>query len=587
MKRWVIMAVACSFVACGGTDDGTGGGGTADGGGLGDAHLQTACVLDSDCDDGKMCHTPHCVGGTCQYQEMACSGGDDCNDAACVEGTGCKITAKPDKGVCMANGMPGTCMGGACLPLPTCYDTSSSFNSVACDSSPSSDSTDPSTSTSSPTTVIDTYACATMETGPEVAYQFVPATEGDVTFSLKAKTPAVDGGTEPDLDLIVLDGSCTTSAACMNAQRSGGGYDGITAGSGQERVSFHALVGHTYYVVIDGKAGAKGDYTLTVDSCGACNATLAPALACNLSMPVSGDTSKGQSKLSMYTCTQGTSTAMVSAPGNELPFLFSTSAPTDVHATAKVVNASGPVTLLALPTTSGVCDPMSCKGSATSSAGTAQLSFTASPDFSDNVKYWVVVDTAASSDATFGLQLACDPYCHYNFDNVDCSTKTAPSGANNAQTGSTNDVSAWGPAGGPACGGMTNLTGSEYVYKFHKTATTNLPKYRFTLAATTDNKHLGLVILDAGKTDPSTTCTPTLGCANTKAVTVAASGSTLASTGTYVSAGPNSSDGGTTGKTAVVDLTTGTTGEHYYWIVVDGVNGDTSDFALSLDSGCP
>jgi hypothetical protein len=133
---------------------------------------------------------------------------------------------------------------------------------------------------------------------------------------------------------------------------------------------------------------------------------------------------------------------------------------------------------------------------------------------------------------------------------------------------------------------MSNLSGAEYVYLFHKTTTTNLPKYRFTLASSTANKHLALVILDAGTTSP-TSCDPRITCASTAAVTVAATTTTLASTGTYVAAGTGTTEGGTKGKTAVVDLTTGTLTDHYYWVIVDGVSGDAGSYALSIDSGCP
>jgi hypothetical protein len=368
----------------------------------------------------------------------------------------------------------------------------------------------------------------------------------------------------------------------VNPALPGGGYAGVTAGQGDESVTFHAMSGHTYYFVVDGKDAAnKGDFTLSVDSCGACHATPATTLACNMSMPVSGDTSKGQSLLSSYTC----GTNMVSLAGKEQTFKLAGAAPysVTVKATATVSNASGAATLLALPESAGACNPDLCAGSANTASGAASLKFDVTPDFSDTFSYWVVVDTA-SADATYGLSVACAPYCsNYFGDYVDCSYKTVT--GTNDQYGSTNDVSAWGPASA-ACGGMKNLTGSEYVYLFHKVTTTNMPKYRFTLTANTSNKHLALVVLDAGTTNP-TGCDPMIACANTAPATVAASGTVLASTGSYIAASPGTTDGGTKGKTAVVDLTTGTLTDHYYWVIVDGVTGDSSDYSLTLTSGCP
>ena len=55
-----------------------------------------------------------------------------------------------------------------------------------------------------------------------------------------------------------------------NADEKLGAVDGLIVDSDS---------GRTYYIVVDGKNGAVGDYTLTVDSCGACNAASSPALA--------------------------------------------------------------------------------------------------------------------------------------------------------------------------------------------------------------------------------------------------------------------------------------------------------------------
>jgi hypothetical protein len=595
MKLWVSVGVLCSlyaFVGCGGDDNGGIGGG---GGGPGD-HVQQGCNADQDCDDGNKCHVARCQSHVCANPAKECPAQDECNAGVCNPDDGsCSTDTSNEGGNCLTQqAQPGTCQTGACLALPTCYDPQTSYNYMDCTSTPNDDSNDPATSWSYPTTVMNDYPCAAKETGPEVAYQFTPPVEGDVTVSLKAKPKSTtDGGTpdggatgpKPDLDLIILDGSCTAQATCANPQLPGGGYQGVTAGSGDEKVTFHAVTGHTYYLVVDGHDGATGDYTLSVDSCGACNAATATKIACNQSMTVSGDTSKGQSLLSSYTCAAGASSQMLTLGGKEQTFQFTGSAPysVTVKATAQIVNASGAATLLALPSTQGACDPAACAGAAATTNGAATLPFNATPDFSDTFSYWLVVDTA-SSDATYGLSLTCQPYCsNYFGDYVDCTYKTVT--GSNDQYGSTNDVAQWGPASA-ACGAMTNLTGAEYVYLFHKTTTTNMPKYRFTLTASTSNKHLALVILDAGTTNPAS-CDPVVNCASTAAATVAATTTKLASTGTYTAASPGTTDGGTKGKTATVDLTTGTLAEHYYWVIVDGVKGDVSDYSLTLESGCP
>ena len=67
--------------------------------------------------------------------------------------------------------------------------------------------------------------------------------------------------------------------------------------TGSESVTFHAMAGHTYFVVVDGKAGAMANYHVEIAACGACQPTPSTTLACNSSMPLSGDTSHGKPAL--------------------------------------------------------------------------------------------------------------------------------------------------------------------------------------------------------------------------------------------------------------------------------------------------
>jgi hypothetical protein len=192
----------------------------------------------------------------------------------------------------------------------------------------------------------------------------------------------------------------------------------------------------------------------------------------------------------------------------------------------------------------------------------------------------VSVDTQAGGDTPYGLAFECLPYC-VRSGAIDCGQRTV--------SGSTASdphlVRGWGPPASP-CGGLTGLTGNEHVLLFQKPPTIDLPVYRFTLSALTAGKHQALLVLDADTGTPAV-CDPTLSCASTQPQLVAAAGATLASTGSYIAAGPGTSDGGPSGKSTVVDLTTDTTDAHTYWVIVDGVGGDVSDFTLGLDSGCP
>jgi hypothetical protein len=566
---------------------------------LGDGHVQTGCNIDADCDDGNACHTGKCniVTHVCSFDDKQCTPADSCSTATCDPSDGtCKSTPANDNGSCTTtSGAAGTCMTGFCMQIPSCFDSVNSFLSLSCAtgfSGADDNDNDPFNVGSGATHAVNDYGnCATGETAPEVAYPFSNTTASDqlVTVHLELQNlGAVDAGTpdggtpaETDLDLIILEGTqCNGQVACVNPARAGGGFQGITANTANETVTFTAKANTSYFIVVDGKGSAS--YHIEIQACGACQPTPTNTLSCNQSMSVNGDTSQGTSALASYTCGGNT----LPGAGSEQIFFFTPVGSVAQQVRTTVTNPSSAVTLAAIGQNSSLqCDAaMSCLAGANAPAGTStSITFSADRGFSATPNhYFVVVDAPMSgTNATYGLQFDCLPSCSHSGD-LDCSSNKTVSGNNGSASASS--VSAWGPTG-MACGGMTNLSGPEYVYLFAKPATTSKPTYRFTLAATSDNKHLGLVILDAGDANP-TSCDPATTCAMTTPVTVTATATTLASTGTYVSAGPMSSDGGTDGKTAVVDLQSTTAAAHYYWVVVDGVTGDVSDFALSIDSGC-
>ena len=603
MKRINVIGVGLLLAAFAGCGNSTNNGNDMKG--LPDGFIQNGCNMDSDCDDGNKCHTPRCniVTHVCMNTETMCESTDPCNNSACDQSSGaCVPQPTNDNGTCTtAGGLAGTCSSGTCVPIPTCWDGVNQVATLDCSESSDSNTNDPNGFFLG-TNVVNSYPCAPNETSPEVGYQFVATNTGPVTIKLQitaaidpgtgggpdggvadggvADGGAADGGmlTDVDLDLIVLDGSCTAGATCMNPQLSPGVYQGITDGTGNETVTFTATSGHTYFVVVDGKNGATADYSILVEACGNCQPTPQTTITCGTSIAM-GDTSKGMSALGTYMCTdsQG-NTSTVNAPGNEQVFLFTQTQQVAQPVKATVTGASGAVTLLALPNDfNSQCDPTSCLGSATSSAGSASLTFTADSSF-ETTPYWIVVDTpTAGANATFGLQVDCLPFCSDTGDTLGCTSTggpaSAPGGANNGNFGSTNEVSAWGPNPSTApCSGLANLSGPEYVYLFTtpNQPTTGGVSYTFTLGALTPQKRLGLVVLKAGSTAP-VQCDPSIACATTSAP------------GGYVSTGPSAA-GVNDGVPATVTVTPDAAGVQYYYIIVDGVNGDVSDFGLSLSS---
>jgi len=92
------------------------------------------------------------------------------------------------------------------------------------------------------------------ETGPEVAYAFLPAESGLVTFDL--------GGLSSDLDVAVLAGepACAPDT-CIDGQGSGG--------SNAEQVTVTVTAGVAIFVVVEGYAGNVSSFTLSATCEGA------------------------------------------------------------------------------------------------------------------------------------------------------------------------------------------------------------------------------------------------------------------------------------------------------------------------------
>jgi hypothetical protein len=129
--------------------------------------------------------------------------------------------------------------GGSCLPDWTLScGSSDAYNNGAWGS----------------TDAIDTYVCSGVArgslTGPEYTYRFTPSERSLATATLSGMTA--------DLDLFAL---ATPAALCLGANCLGVSE---LAGTTPEMLTFSAAAGTTYYLVVDGFAGAVSGYTIAV-----------------------------------------------------------------------------------------------------------------------------------------------------------------------------------------------------------------------------------------------------------------------------------------------------------------------------------
>jgi hypothetical protein len=463
------LAVVGLVAGCGGDgkmDPGVGGGGATDdmgSQGLPDGFIQSGCQMASDCDDNNPCTTDTCpLTHECAHTPVDCSAmTDQCNAGQCDAHSGsCVAMPANESKACTdaSSGAPGTCTQGFCSPVPQC---NLDFTSLDCSSFSAS-----TTGTTSGTSVLDTYACATGESGPETSYPFQVATDRMVTFTLTGLTA--------DLDLIVLEGAnCVASAACAGHS--------TTVGTGDETVSFMAKGGMPYVVVVEGKAGAMGDFTLNI---GCVGGTCKPIKALGCNQTIMGNTSgtNSTSVISNFDCDMNTI-------GPEDTYSLTQSADTNYKMTLSGLTSD--LDLVVVLDSGGECDPTFCKASNVMS-GTANetVSFTG---FSSST-YDVVIDSKTTGGGPYQLEVDCPPSCYTDGNTIDC-TSPSDTRMNNDTAKSKKVVDNW------AC--APNELGSEVVYRFSPSTS---GMYTFTLSGLTADLDLIVVEGDYSTCDPTAAC---------------------------------------------------------------------------------
>jgi len=556
---------------------------------LPDGFLTTTCSTVDDCSPTSW-EIPKCnpVTKMCTYTPKVCSATGPCTVGMCdvTDDGACKQVPTAEGMACTTDSdEPGLCTAGTCSATPNCAGSFAPI--VYCDPSTSSaeQSSNAPTSFGGGAPVVGSYACAPSEAGPEIAFDIRKETgvgDEDITVSLRlvnADGTEVADQTSVDLDLIILEDTCTAGAACMNPA-DGAAFKGVTAGTSAERVTFRAVDGKKYYAVVDGKdANQVHDFVVEVEACGRCQPTDANRLTCNMTMPVTinSSTADGAAVINEYMCGATGSKTTVAAAGKEVPFYFKTPNDAARNVTAKVTGATSEVKLLTMPMSFwGQCDPVECSSFTTSAAGTATLTFPTDPGFSDFKRYWVIVDASTTTDTTFGLEFSCSKSCEAPY-NLKCGVTGNETNfvLNGTTVGRPTENTYWGPGAGPAgCDGLSALAGPEAVVVFKPTIAAGTQAYDLTLSSKMAGENLTLTVLDAGLTmtpacDPGSVCranTPTVG---------------AGFTGTRT----------TNGTTAAAGVRFTADKDHTYFIVVDSADTSGSTFDLKVagvgGGGCP
>jgi hypothetical protein len=270
----------------------------------------------------------------------------------------------------------------ASCPSPSCYQA---LNSLSCAyreewraSNDELRSTD----------AIDFWSCNAMTTGPEIVYKFQPPAAGSYTIGLD--------GLSADLDLMVVSSmqslTCDPMAACVASST----QTGLVA----ESVTFQADPKLTYFVAVDGRNEAKGNYhiALSSDACppAMCGTTL-HALDCS----IGGRSVSNQNDFTGATAdvtSWGTCASGESGPEYAHRFMPMAAGPF----TVELIGLSADLDLIVVEAdAAGNCNPTAACVAASTNRGTAdeKVTFTADPTRG----YFLIVDGQAGAVSSYTL----------------------------------------------------------------------------------------------------------------------------------------------------------------------------------------
>lgn len=220
------------------------------------ADVGEVCSKKCDCKASTPCTPAACTDGKCVYAPVVCAEAtDECSPNECVPNLGvCRAEPRPDGSDCAVGGRE--CMAGKCTDFPGCFGLDP-MQFIHCPTGNRS-----TTTALYPANRVGSYTCAPGEVAAEVAYEFDPPANANVTVTL-----AVTGGPDVDLDLIVIEGpTCHRKSPCANPALPGGGRQGVTPGTGTETVTFTtAATEKKYYIVVDGKVTTPAAFNVIVN----------------------------------------------------------------------------------------------------------------------------------------------------------------------------------------------------------------------------------------------------------------------------------------------------------------------------------
>jgi hypothetical protein len=271
-------------------------------------------------------------------------------------------------------------------PGPSCYNGANTMSCSYLEDTRRNDDTNRSTNR------IDMWACDNNTTGPEVVYPFTPPANGMYTVTLDGMTA--------NLDLIVVENTsaftCDSASACVGSS--------TNTGTTNESVTFTGDTSHTFYVAVDGVAGATSPYHVKLASASCpppkCTDGFYSMSCSSLVLSNRNDTSGSTSSVTSWGPTASPCDTGLTGP--EFAHFFSPTGPGPYTVTMNGLAAN--LDLIVLETSSeSSCDFTSACIGVGNNPGTMDehVTFTANP----GKFYWFIVDGVAGATSRYFLEV--------------------------------------------------------------------------------------------------------------------------------------------------------------------------------------
>ncbi len=375
----------------------------------GNTETQCADGNDNDCDGLIDCEDPDCFTAP-GCTETVCDDGldndgdtlvdcldPDCNNRPCglhgklCSQNQCRCPGGTTETLC-GDGLDNDCDGLVDCQDPDCAAFPACIPAAICETNRGMMfcGVQDETTTVGGSSTVNSYSChGAQESGPERIYSFFASTNSSVTVALT--------GLSADLDLMIMPEDTAGNPDCNPNNCT---HYSAASGTSNESVTFTATAGQNYFIAVDGKNGASGNYRLDVNCSGGSGCAAGWLLTCddfdewNNSAPGSTNNITSYHSSCSASLESGPEYTYIFAPGR------------NGTANITMVHDTGDLDLFLLDFNGGVCGSSApCVRQNTGVSRTVEI---LNVPIATNDLFFLVVDGYNGSTSDYLLEITCN-----------------------------------------------------------------------------------------------------------------------------------------------------------------------------------